>query len=80
MSFFFIFSAAEIKENVYVNVLRESILGKLLMQVDEYDIRQDVVTSYMSDYVHMVYHAHSDEEHAVSKANFYAPKGTLGGI
>ena len=53
-----------------MNVLRESILGKLLMQVDEYDTRQDVVTSYMSDYVHMVYHAHSDEEHAVSKANF----------
>ena len=53
-----------------MNVLRESILGKLLMQMDEYDTRQDVVTSYMSDYVHMVYHAHSDEENAVSKANF----------
>ena len=51
-----------------MNVLKESILGKLLMQVDEYDTRQDVVTSYMSDYVHMVYHAHSDEEHAVSEA------------
>ena len=67
MRFLFIFSAAEIKGNVYVNVLKESILGKLLMQVDDYDTRQDVVTSYMSDYVHMVYHAHSDEEHAVSE-------------
>ena len=51
-----------------MNVLKESMLGKLLMQVAEYDTRQDVVTSYMSDYVHMVYHAHSDEEHAVSEA------------
>ena len=66
MYYSILISANETEGNVYLNVLKESILGKLLVQLDEYDTRHDVVMSYLSDYVHMVYHAYCEEEQAVS--------------
>ena len=54
------------KMQLFERVLRESLLGKILGAIDEYDIRQDMTSSYLIDYVHYVYHAKSEEELEVS--------------
>ena len=65
------------KVQLFQRVLRESPLGKILAAIDEYDIRQDMTSSYLNDYVHYVYHAKSEEELAVSQTTIQAQPSTV---